>query len=160
MNKYILLFVGVAVIGFFGWRTWNQNHVTKQVGFDFSHTQPTPPPKTMEETFKDKSLHNAFAKILAKEKSAKKKKNRTIDELIQYNLETGSTDMSKEERALVIEKLQHDVSSFGGVITALYAADESEKAADFEHKLEQKREQLENFRHLDKQLSGVTSENN
>lgn len=142
MFKYLLLIGTTATISYFVWRKYNEVNV------------PPPPPvttpkespreTTKEQTLKNAELHKAFAKILDKDKAHKKKSRKTIDELIEENLKTGSSEMTEEERKLVIEKLKFDIEK----LEKEYASpDASIDRNTIELKIAQKREQLENFEH-------------
>ena len=155
MFKYLLLIGTTATVGYFAWQKYTEKSVVATPKPAPITTQAVP---TKEETFKSAELHDAFAKILDKENSAKAKprKRLSIDELIAVNLKTGSTRMSGNERKKVISTLKLDIKE----LEKKYAdADESVDENEIEIKIGHKREQLENFENIESQFPGVNFEN-
>lgn len=146
MFKYLLLIGTTATISYFTWRKYNEANVLPPP--PVTTPKETPREMTKEQTLKNADLHKAFAKILDKDKANKKRPRRTIDELIEENLKTGSSEMTGEERKLVIEKLKIDIEKLGKE----YAYTDSlvDRNA-IELKIAQKREQLENFEYIETQ---------
>lgn len=110
-----------------------------------------------ENTLKSAALHDAFAKILSKDKPQRRpaRKRLTIDELIDLNLRTGSTRMTGAERKLVIRKIKIDIKNLERQYADADTADENK----IELKISHRREQLENFETIEAQFPGVNFEN-
>lgn len=160
MFKYLLLIGTTATIGFIAWRTYHE--VKTLPPPPITKTIVTPkeivPETTKEQKYLNKELHKAFAQILELEKENKRsvKKQLTIDELIAENLKTGSIKMTREERKLVIKKLKLDIKKLENI----YAnADETVDENEVEIKIGHKKEQLENFEHLEAESTGANFEN-
>lgn len=152
MNKYIVIILAAATLGYFAWKKFNEKTaepLKTEVSVKISN----------EKTFKDADLHKAFAKILDKENKKKKKRKLTIDELIEENLKNGSVEMTAEERRLVIEKLKLDISIFGKKFASA-GAEDSGNLNDVELRIAQKTEQLENFQQIEAEYRGEQLENN
>jgi hypothetical protein len=148
MNKYIIIILATATLGYFAWRKFSEKKpeaVKVAVRAELS-TQ-----KTLQNT----DLHKAFAKIVEKE-NKKKKRNLTIDELIEENLKNGSIEMTPKERKLVIEKLGKDIER----LEKKFAITDGDELNEIEIKLSQKREQLENFQQIEARFPGENFENN
>lgn len=151
MNKYIVIILAVATLGYFAWKKFNEKTaepLKTEVSVKISN----------EKTFKDADLHKAFAKILDKE-NKKKKRHLTIDELIEENLRNGSVQMTPEERLLVIAKLKLDISIMGKKF-ASSGAEGNTDLSGIELRLAQKTEQLENFQQIEAEYRGEQLENN
>jgi hypothetical protein len=160
MFKYLFYIVTTATIGYFAWQKLNVVKAPRPTQVTTQATTQKEATKEIikENTFKNADLHDAFSKILEKEKANKKKARRhlTIDELIALNLKIGSTEMTGLERKLVIKKLKLDITK----LEKKYAfADASVDEKEIELKIGQKKEQLENFEYIESQSPGVNFEN-
>ena len=153
MLKYILFIAVTAVTVPLGYYAWKKYYDVKPI----VQTETSIPIEinNNEKTFKDENLHQAFAKILSKEK--KKNRRYTIDELILAYRENRVIKMTLEEIKLIIAKLENDI--YRDERHYAIAGAKGHDVEDLEGKIVYKKEELENFKLMESQYSGVAIEN-
>lgn len=168
MFKYLVFIGTTAVVGIITWRALNEVSkrppvapVVKEKTINIETPALTQQPSSdtgNASTLKSAELHDAFAKILDKDKTNRKpaKRRLTIDQLIELHLRTGSTAMTGAERILVIKKIKLDIKN----LEKQYAeADATVDENQIEVKIGHRREQLETFENIESQFPGVNFEN-
>ncbi len=154
MLKYIL-FISLSIpIGFYAWKKIYDKKPIEQVQ-NTAEEIIEKEKENVEKTFKDENLHKAFAKILSIEK--KKKRNYTIDELLLAYRENREIMMTLEEIRLIIIKLEKEI--YLEEKNYAISGAEGTEVESLEAKIADRKEELENFKFMEYQYTGVTSEN-
>ena len=155
MLKYILFITITVPIGFYALKKYYDKKPVEQVQTTIQaedlDDKNNIKIKNTEKTFKDENLHKAFAKILSNEK--KKKRKFTIDELILEYRASREVMMTLEEIKLIIIKLENDIHKEERIY-ALKGAEGSDLEV-MEAKIAARKEELENFKFMEYQYTGV-----
>ena len=159
MLKYILFITISVPLGFYAWKKLNDKKPIEQVQTSIEIenenenelNQKENENKAKEKTFKDENLHKAFAKILSIEK--KKKRKFTIDELILEYRASREVMMTLEEIKLIIIKLEDDIHKEERKYAVKGA--EGQDLEGLEVIINAKKEELENFKFMEYQYTGV-----